>query len=187
MLKHELRKKYKHLRAELSESQISEQSLQIVNNLLKIPMWDFFYFHTFLSIAQNKEVDTHPLITLLQGKDKSVVVPKVSGPDTLSNYLLQDHTILKPNQWNIPEPVDGIEITPSKVDVVFIPLLAYDLLGNRVGYGKGFYDSFLQKCRPGTLKVGLSFFEPEAEIIEDIRSEDIRLDYAVSPRKIHKF
>ncbi|TAI47785.1 5-formyltetrahydrofolate cyclo-ligase [Flagellimonas allohymeniacidonis] len=187
MLKHELRKKYKLLRAELSENQISEQSLRIVNGLLKIPMWDFFYFHTFLSIPQNKEVDTHALITLLQGKDKSIVVPKVTGPNTLSNYLLQDHTILKPNQWNIPEPVDGIEVEPSKIEVVFVPLLAYDVLGNRIGYGKGFYDAFLQDCSPETLKVGLSFFEPEVEVIEDVRDEDIRLDYCVTPKGLHKF
>ncbi len=88
MLKPELRKKYKNLRLELDDSSISDLSLLLANQVLQIPIWDFFYFHTFLSIEAQKEVDTHPLITLLQGKDKNVVVPKVNGENSIENYLL---------------------------------------------------------------------------------------------------
>ena len=48
--------------------------------------------------------------------------------------------------------------------MVFVPLLAFDKAGNRVGYGKGFYDLFLSECRQDVIKVGLSFFEAEEEI-----------------------
>ena len=147
MLKHELRKKYKVLRADLSSSKISDYSIILANHVLRIPIWDFFYFHTFLSIQENKEVDTLPLITMLQGKDKHVVVPKVIGDNSMENFLLTDSTVLRKNKWNIPEPEDGIPIPEEKIDVVFIPLLAFDLQGNRVGYGKGFYDTFLSKCK----------------------------------------
>ncbi|HLV46855.1 MAG TPA: 5-formyltetrahydrofolate cyclo-ligase, partial [Flavobacterium sp.] len=67
-----------------------------------------------------------------------------------------------------------------------IPLLAYDQIGNRIGYGKGFYDSFLEKCRKDVLKIGLSFYPPEAEI-EDIRPEDIPLDMTITPDEIFDF
>ena len=70
--------------------------------------------------------------------------------------------------------------------MIFIPLVAYDLIGNRVGYGKGFYDKFLQILDSKTIKIGLSFFPPE-ELIKNIDEKDIKLDYCVSPEKIFNF
>jgi 5-formyltetrahydrofolate cyclo-ligase len=70
--------------------------------------------------------------------------------------------------------------------VVFVPLLAFDKQGNRVGYGKGFYDRFLANCKPETIKIGLSFFEVENEIA-DVFNNDIELDYCVTPNKIYTF
>ncbi|MDC6365333.1 MULTISPECIES: 5-formyltetrahydrofolate cyclo-ligase [Flavobacteriaceae] len=186
MLKHELRKKYKDLRADLSDAQISDYSIALSNHVLRIPLWDFFYFHVFLSIQENREVDTLPIITLLQGKDKHVVIPKVSGENSMDNYLLTDSTIFKKNKWNIPEPTDGITIPDEKIDVVFLPLLAFDKKGNRVGYGKGFYDTFLNKCRKDVIKIGLSFFGPE-ELITDVHENDVKLDYCICPNEIYKF
>jgi 5-formyltetrahydrofolate cyclo-ligase len=74
----------------------------------------------------------------------------------------------------------------SKIDVVFVPLLAYDEKGNRVGYGKGFYDAFLSECKPETIKIGLSFFPPELEI-KDVTSDDIKLDFCVTTDSVHAF
>ena len=187
MLKHELRKKYKNLRAEINPTQASDFSLILANHVLQIPIWDFFYFHTFLSIEEKNEVDTLPLITLLQGKDKHVIVPKISGNTTMEHYLLTDSTSLKINSWGIPEPVDGFLVPEDKIDVVFVPLLAFDIQGNRVGYGKGFYDNFLQKCPKQTLKIGLSFFQAEEDLITDVHENDIKLDYCVTPNKVYAF
>jgi len=187
MLKRELRKKYKKLRTDITTGQASDFSLVIANNILQIPVWDFFYYHIFLSIEDKNEVDTLPLITLLQGKDKNLVIPKVIGKDSMANYLLTDSTAIKKSPWGVPEPVDGIEIPENKIDVVFVPLLAFDNNGNRVGYGKGYYDTFLRKCRKETLKIGLSFFEAEGEPITDINENDVKLDYCVTPKKVYAF
>ncbi|WP_420320679.1 5-formyltetrahydrofolate cyclo-ligase [Flagellimonas sp.] len=186
MLKHELRKKYKNLRAELQSSHISDLSIDLANHALQIPIWDFFYFHIFLSIEENKEIDTVPLITLLQGRDKNVVVPKVSGKQSMENYLLTDNTILKKNEWNIPEPIDGILVPENKIDVVFLPLLAFDKQGNRVGYGGGYYDAFLAKCNKETVKIGLSLFEAEDATIET-HSNDVKLDHCITPTRVYSF
>ncbi|MBR9855650.1 MAG: 5-formyltetrahydrofolate cyclo-ligase [Algicola sp.] len=187
MLKRELRKKYKDLRADLTPIQASDFSLILANELLQIPIWDFFYYHIFLSMEDKIEVDTLPLITLLQGKDKNIVVPKVAGPNSMENYLLTDSITIKKSSYGVPEPVDGIEIPESKIDVVFIPLLAFDTIGNRVGYGKGYYDTFLNKCKKETVKIGLSFFGPEIDPITDINENDVRLDYCVTPKKTYIF
>lgn len=160
--------------------------MAIANASLGLPIWDFEYYHIFLPISQQKEIDTHFILTILQGKDKNVVLPKVTCNHSLKHYLLTDATKFQTNRWNIPEPVDGIEIPIEKIDVVFIPLLAFDKKGNRVGYGKGFYDTFLSECRKDVKKIGVSLFQAE-ETIEDINAYDIPLDYCVTPKNNYSF
>jgi 5-formyltetrahydrofolate cyclo-ligase len=185
MTKNALRDKYKALRQRLSTQDLDELSLQIANQSLDLNIWDFKYYHLFLSITEKKEINTEYILQIIFGYDAQVVVPKVNGTQ-LDHFLLTDSTRLKLNKWNIPEPVDGIPIPPESLDVVFIPLLAFDKLGNRIGYGKGYYDRFLASCRPDIIKVGLSFFPPEDKIL-DVSSHDIPLDFAATPQKIYEF
>ncbi|TQD36919.1 5-formyltetrahydrofolate cyclo-ligase [Haloflavibacter putidus] len=187
MLKKELREKYKQKRKALSAEEIDEKSLTIANKLLELPIWDYTYYHIFLSIEKQQEVNTEFLLHILSGKDKNIVVSKSDFKiHQMTNILLTDNTNLKVNKWGIPEPTEGIEIMPKKIQVVFVPLLAFDINGHRTGYGKGFYDRFLDTCAPNTLKIGLSFFFAEAKI-EDTNPHDKKLDYCVTPNEIYKF
>lgn len=187
MTKSEIRKKYKSLRKSLSESEIDNRSLAISNELLKLSIWGKSFYHIFLTIEEQKEVNTVYILNILSGKDKNIVISRSNFEDySMSHFLLSDSTKLKKNKYNIPEPIDGIEISISKIDVVFVPLLAFDINGNRVGYGKGFYDRFLEACKSDTIKIGLSFFEAETESIDTSRN-DIKLDYGITPAKIYKF
>ena len=187
MLKKELRAKYKALRNQLSENDLEKMSLAIANKVLTLPIWKKTYFHIFLPIMEHKEVNTEFVLHLLSGKDKEIVVSK-SDFETreMTHFLLTDNTKIKKNEYNIPEPVDGLEVPTNKIDVVFVPLLAFDKTGHRVGYGKGFYDKFLTECTPETIKIGLSFFEAE-EIIEDVFENDVKLDYCVTPNGVCRF
>lgn len=187
MTKAELRNAYKLLRKSLSENDIEDLSLQIANQILKLPIWEHSFYHLFLSIKEQKEVNTDYILNILSGKDKHIVVSK-SDFETrqMTHYLLTDGTIIKKNSHNIPEPIGGIAIDTSQIDVVFIPLLAFDRSGHRVGYGKGFYDLFLAQCKPETIKIGLSFFKVETSI-QDRFEGDIPLDYCVTPEKIYTF
>ena len=186
MLKKDLRSQYRGRRYNLSSQQLVDASLSIANQLLKIPIWEYSYYHLFLSIEEKKEVDTSFILSILQGKDKNVVLPKMLDDRRLLNLLLTDSTRIKKNHWNIPEPVEGLEVPAKKLDVMFLPLLAFDLNGNRVGYGKGFYDTLLLQCRPDIVKVGLSLF-PAEERIEDTEPHDIPMDYCVTPDRIYSF
>jgi 5-formyltetrahydrofolate cyclo-ligase len=187
MTKKELRKKYKALRKRLSEEQVDTLSIAIANQLLKLPIWNYSFYHIFLSIEEHKEINTDYILNILAGKDKNIIISKSDFKTTsLINYLLTDSTVIKKNHYNIPEPIDGIEISNDKIDVVFVPLLAFDKLGNRVGYGKGFYDRFLWSSKPETLKIGLSFFEAEDKI-DDVFDGDIRLDYCITPEEEYHF
>jgi 5-formyltetrahydrofolate cyclo-ligase len=185
--KNQLRIKYKKLRQQLSTIEIDEMSLAVANQLLSLDIWKQTYYHLFLTIEEQKEIETEYVLNVLQGKDKEIVVSK-SDFVTLEmvHYLLTDNTKFKKNEYNIPEPIDGLDIPLTKIDVVFVPLLAFDLKGNRVGYGKGFYDNFLSKCKPETIKIGLSLFDAELTI-PDVNANDIRLDYCVTPTKIYSF
>lgn len=187
MLKKDLRKKYKDLRQGLTLETIEDKSLAIANQLLQLNIWDKTYYHLFLSIEEQKEIDTEFILQILAGKDKEIVVSKSDFATLgMTHFLLTDNTKFKKNEYNIPEPIDGLEVSVTKIDVVFVPLLAFDLKGNRVGYGKGFYDKFLSYCKPETIKIGLSFFEAE-ENIKDISENDIRLNFCVTPQKSYYF
>jgi 5-formyltetrahydrofolate cyclo-ligase len=182
-----LRQKYKALRNALSENEIEEMSLAVANKILTLPIWEKTYFHIFLPITEQKEVNTEFILHLLSGKDKEIIVSKADFTTrNMTHFLLTDNTRIKKNAYNIPEPIDGIEVHSQKIDVVFVPLLTFDKKGHRVGYGKGFYDKFLSECKPDAIKIGLSFFEPE-ELITDVFEGDVKLDYCVTPNAVHLF
>lgn len=187
MNKKDLRIKYKELRKSMSEEEIEEKSLAVANRLIHLPIWGKNYFHIFLPITEQKEIDTEFILHLLAGKDKEIIVSK-SDFETrkMTHFLLTDNTRIKKNEYNIPEPVDGIEVPSAKIEVVFVPLLAFDQNGHRVGYGKGFYDNFLSECKDGVLKIGLSFFEAEEEI-SDVFESDVKLNYCVTPQKVYTY
>lgn len=185
MNKIEARKKYLELREKLDNEQLVSKSISIANNALNLPIWEFNFFHIFLSIQNKAEVDTTPIINILIGKDKEILISKSDFNNlSMKSYIFNEETLLKKNKYDIPEPINGKEFKEN-IDVIFIPLLAYDKKGNRVGYGKGFYDRFLRTQKNNIIKVGLSFFGPE-EIVEK-KEFDQRLDYCVTPEKVFSF
>jgi 5-formyltetrahydrofolate cyclo-ligase len=187
MTKKELRLKYKELRQGLQQEEIETCSIAIANQLLKLPIWEKNYYHVFLPIEELKEINTTFILHILLGKDKEIVVSKSDFETrTMQHFLLTDNTKIAKSEYNIPEPIDGLEVPVAKIEVAFVPLLAFDELGNRVGYGKGFYDKFLASCKNDTIKIGLSLFEKELKIT-DVAANDVLLDYCITPNKIYKF
>lgn len=180
--KNQLRKIYKSKRKELTKKEIEEFSNKIFNKFLITDFIHLSTFHIYLSIETQNEVKTNEIISYLLSNNKKIIVPKVED-DELKHYILTKKTNLQLNQWNILEPIDAEEFNQlEEIELVFIPLLINDKSGNRIGYGKGFYDRFLNKLNSNTVKVGLNFFES----IEYVNSEthDIPIDYLISPFKI---
>jgi 5-formyltetrahydrofolate cyclo-ligase len=187
MKKSELRKKYNKLRNELKQNQIEEYSEAIFNNLLQLDIWTKESFHIFLTMKNKKEIDTS-LISRELWKNNKLVSTSVSNfeNNTLENYRYTISTKIEINSWGIPEPIEAELINDKEIDVVFIPLLAFDKRGYRVGYGKGFYDRFLANCKPDVIKIGISFFEVEEEIV-DVHEADVKLDYCVTAKSTYDF
>ena len=185
-IKSDLRSHYLKLRSKFTSQQIENFTIEIVNRCLELNLWNKSIYHLFMASEQNNEIDTSILLSVLQGKDKQIVIPKILDHYELEHYLLADQTPLKRTRWGILEPQSGIKINSDQIDVVFVPLLIFDLQGHRIGYGKGYYDRFLAKCRKETIKVGLSYFDP-IERIEDIQSHDIPINFVITRDRIYEF
>jgi 5-formyltetrahydrofolate cyclo-ligase len=190
MTKKELRKVYLQKRAALSEAEYGQLNFKLYQNFFtNIDLSFVHVLHTFLPIPSKREVDTWLMIDRIRREFPNVriSVPKVnSQTGVFDSFYFEGLHQLATNEWGIQEPKQGIPTEPEKVDVVLIPLLAYDKKGHRVGYGKGFYDKFLATCRPDCKKIGLSLFEAEKKIT-DINDLDITLDECITPLSIVHF
>jgi 5-formyltetrahydrofolate cyclo-ligase len=182
-----------HIRQQ--RKQLSDEAYQRINDQLQQRVLDFLaktkpaLVHCFLPILKNREVNTWPLIHWLQARQIRVAVPKSDREsNTMQHFLLAETTRCPENTWGIPEPEGDalVRIDEKAVDLVLLPLLAFDSRGTRVGYGKGYYDRFLAHCRPEAIKAGLSLFPPVADIT-DASPLDIPLDVAITPDKVWVF
>jgi len=190
MTKAELRKQFIKKRNALTSAELENLSESILEHLQSLTVFeDAEYVHMFHPISGKQEINTlriaewlrkdHPQIKLL--------LPKSNFEDhTLEHIVWDSDNILIINKWGISEPEAGHSIPAEKIDIVLVPLLAVDFAGHRIGYGKGFYDRFLAKCRPNVVKIGLSFFEP-IEHIEDVNTYDIPLNKCVTPKQVWHF
>jgi 5-formyltetrahydrofolate cyclo-ligase len=188
MTKQELREKYKTKRRELSPGQLQSISDVVTKNVfLNVPV-EQKIISLFLPIEKLHEINTYQLWEKAQSFGAQIAIPKVN-PNTaeLKHILFEHESQLELSPWGIPEPKSGQIIAADRFHIVFVPLLAVDKIGNRVGYGKGFYDSFLKKCQANCLFIGLNHFEIEQEVIEDIESHDIKLHACITPSGYYRF
>lgn len=185
MTKSELRAVYKSKRQELSSEQVYRISFSILENLKLMKIWENSVFHIFIPILSQNEIITFPIINYLFELKKQVVVSKIDDNKMLS-CLIDKDTEFVSGKFNVPEPEYFELIESDKIDIVFLPMMICDKQGNRVGYGGGYYDRFLQDCRKDVIKIGLNFFEP-VQNIEDVFKSDIPLDYCVTGAGIVSF
>lgn len=189
MKKAEARILFRQQRSSLTTLQVNVFQDLLLIQFQELALPYFNYVHAYLPIYKNNEPDTDPLLEWLKFSNPGlqIVYPKVSPLDfSMKHYLHEDDMYFDMNQYGIPEPVGGKEIMPEELDLVFVPLLGFDLQGNRVGYGKGYYDRFLSKCKEDVIKVGLSFLSP-IDCIEDVDFFDKKLDFCITPERVYAF
>lgn len=190
MTKAEARQYIRQQRKRLGEEAYLQANQQLRNLLFAyLQKLSLRTVHCFLPILKNREVDTWPVIRHLQHQNIRVVVPKSDlHSHRMEHFLLEPHTQCLENDWGIPEPVDQrlLKVQEHEMDAVLLPLMAFDTTGERVGYGKGYYDRFLAACRPKAVKIGLSLFAPVKKI-SDTTPLDVRLDTAITPDRVWIF
>lgn len=190
MLKADLRKIYLTKLQSLAPAERLEKSNEIAEQFRQtFALEKIKVLHLFLPIERNNEIQTSFIYQKIWHAfpQLKTVVPRINRETgEIESLEFNSSTQLSVKNWGIPEPI-GNELTEAEeIDSVLVPLLCFDKKGFRVGYGKGFYDKFLKKCRKDCLKIGLSYFPPIDEI-SDTNEFDVTLDYCITPKKIWKY
>ena len=180
--KKEIRKKIFKARKEHTDAWIRENSLRITEALTQLP--EYRNAERIMAYADyNHEVITRYIIEQAWKDGKEVAVPKVFGKDMVF-YRLTDFSQLESGYFGIPEPKEDGETVSWEEAMMVMPGVAFDVNCNRVGYGGGFYDRFLEKhpevCR---VAVGFSF-----QILPEVPTEptDIRPQVIVTEENIYR-
>ena len=185
LTKKELRTIYKEKRMALSQDEVHFLSQKILDQfILQFNIIENQKVNIFLSIEKLKEVNTQIFIDYFFENKIRVFVPKIQGENMISVEIFPNSEF-EINNWGIKEPISNIDAN-VELDYVLTPLLYCDQFGNRVGYGKGFYDSFFAENFSIRKKIGLNFFQPN-EIIRDIFEKDVQLDHLIAPDQIFNF
>ena len=176
-----LRLQAKETRSLLSPTQIATLSRIIERRLLDLVNG----FETIMVyVSKIPEVETECLITDLNRRGVRVVVPIIEREThTLRLSYLPDPSVLVPSTFNVPEPI-GRELParPEDVEVVVLPMLAFDAEGNRLGYGAGYYDRFLC-CYPHPKKIGIAFSCQQMQSIP-AEENDVKMDCIVTEKGV---
>lgn len=183
MTKAELRKIYIARRDQVSQLEYNDLNQKLLQQFQQLDLSGIKCIHLFLPIHKRKEPDTFLIRDWLAAHYPHImrVFPKANFADNTMQSFADDADLeLVINGFDIPEPVNGNEVAPSQIDLMLVPLLAFDKQGYRVGYGKGFYDRLMAQCHPDTRFVGLSFFEP-VEAIDDVNEWDRKIDFCLLP------
>ncbi len=189
MTKEELRKQYIKRRKGLDAAECAALNIQLYNRFFSSVDLSFVHvLHMYLPIQKNNEPDTWMILDRIRRESPQVRIslPKMSGGGDLENFYFEGLHQLRINTLGIQEPAQGVPTPVEKIDMVIVPLVAIDQSGHRVGYGKGYYDRFLKKCRTDCKKIGMSFFEA-VDTIADSTTLDIRLDACLTPEHTLNF
>lgn len=151
--KKQLRKELIAKRKKMTDEEFSKKSLHICNRLLNNSQYlKSKVIYCYYSV--NKEVDLLPFIKQALEDGKIIAFPKVKGQN-IDFFEVKSLEELEPGYFNIPEPP---ETTPApKGDLIIVPGVAFSKKGERLGYGGGFYDRFLEHHKVYTIGVAYDF------------------------------
>lgn len=188
MHKYQLRQQYSTLRRELTASNQAILNDKILHQFQKLPLPFLQTVLSYYPLLLTHEPDTFLITRYLQfiNVQLQIAYPTIINATTFTAVLQTNDTEFTQNKYGIAEIQDGITVQPSEIELVLVPLLAFDNYGNRIGYGNGYYDKYLHTCNTNVVKVGLSFFEPVAHIA-DVQHFDIPLTFGVTPTTIYEF
>lgn len=181
-----IRKQVLEQRKALTEDEFLVSNQLLLAQFKTLDFSDITSIHVFLPIVRKREPDTYLMINWLQENHPQIriVVSRANFKDhSMSHHPFSKEDLLE-NAYHIPEP-QTTTLFEGEIDMVLVPLLAFDQNGFRVGYGKGFYDRFLSGIE--TVKVGVSLFEVQDEDISDVHGDDVRLDLCITPKDVYQF
>jgi 5-formyltetrahydrofolate cyclo-ligase len=186
MLKADIRKLYKQKRQSLTDGERAklEDLMLIQFQQLSLPCTHLLSFAPIQNLHEYNPFLAEEFVAF-KNENLQLLYPVVQADTSMKAALINDATQFAFNRWKIAEPINPQFITEEKIDVIFVPLLGFDNRGYRVGYGKGFYDKFINLCRKDVVCIGFSYFDEIA--IDDVGPHDKKLNYCVTPNKLYAF
>ncbi len=184
MTKKELRKHYLTLRNALLPSQVESLSSQICTHILHSPL--FAQATTILAYHPlGNEVDIRPVIEAAWRQKKEVAFPKVLGEE-MDFFVVTDFSQLQQGAFGVMEPVAGCaRLSAAQKDIlVLTPGVAFDKKGNRLGFGKGYYDKYFAE-RKAWARLGISYSLQAAEALP-ADPYDLPLPFLVTEEGMHE-
>lgn len=172
MDKKALRKEISAKKAAMTEAEILSASNDLAEQLVTHPLYqEAKSIYGYMSF--NQEVRTMPMLERALKDGKKVAIPKVYG-DEMQFIWMENLEEIAPGYYEIPEPIADSPIADDETALVLMPGLAFDLQGNRTGYGGGFYDKYLER-HPSHKTLAMCFaFQVVAQL--DVESHDIPVD-----------
>ena len=185
MDKQQIRKKLLEERLQLENSFVQEATGLVLKNIKTLSKLEGKVIALYS--ATRNEVETEPLFTYLKDQAKTLVFPRnYSVPHKkLKFYTVSSLSELKRGKFGILEPEENPqkEVQLSDIHVYFIPGVAFDVMGNRIGYGSGYYDRALSFIGHKTLKIGLVY---DFQVMEKVvyQKHDVAMDKVVTEKRI---
>jgi len=189
MTKKELRKVFKEKRKSLSAAERAKLDDLMLIQFQTVDLPFVYSLFTYWPMEHHNEPDTHLFTDYIEFRNPELKIayPKIEfSGDNMVAILTDKETPFRKNNFGTYEPEGTGIIGPYVFDMVFVPLLAIDMGGYRIGYGKGFYDRFLADCSEDCLKIGFSYFEP-VEQIADKHEFDVPLNLCITPQSVYVF
>lgn len=188
MKKAELRKKYLGMRMALPAQEIEKLEDLILINFQKLNIEIPVTILSYLPMADRNEYNPYLVEEYCRFKTfdrQNLCYPLMMG-DGLQAVRVDEDFDVETAQFGVPQPVGGVPVDADNIGLVIVPLITFDQQGNRVGYGKGYYDRYFRHTPPDVLKIGFSFFDPVNKI-GYVDANDIKLDHCVTPYDHYSF
>ena len=189
MTKKEIRKIELGKRIQLSPQELQDKTTLIVNHFKDFVKFSTKYLLSYYPLRERNEFDVSLCEKIVKQRSPSTLIawPRIASHATrMDAHLIEENKLFIKNKFNIIEPLDGELIHPEVLDLIFVPLIAFDKNGFRVGYGRGFYDRYRAGCRSDVIKMGFSFFDA-VDKIDDINEFDVPLNLCITPTCIYEF
>jgi 5-formyltetrahydrofolate cyclo-ligase len=184
-VKEAIRADIKQRLAEMEPGQMRTASIQACERLTALEV----YRHAqviMLYMPLAGEVDLTPLALRCFQVGKTVCAPKVDWQRkdmTPVEVTTFDDRVMDTDEHGVRVPRDGRLVSPALIDLIIVPGLAFDAHGHRLGRGGGYYDRFLARLRPGTVKIGLAF-DPQMIDAVPMEINDVPVDIVVTERRV---
>ena len=181
MTRESIRSEVRKKRQAVSRIHVAEMSLRICEKIVALPE-----YHKAKRImcyaALPEEVQTRGILWAIHRSGRELYLPVWHPDGSMDAVHVTEDTAFEPDGTGIDRPVSGDTLPPERLDLVLVPGVAFDRAGNRLGFGNGYFDRFLVKCRCPA--VGLAY---ELQLVDAIEAQphDVPMQKIITERAVY--